>query len=490
MAKDNLIDRPLPSSPEMEEAIISAIIHNDELLTQATSLLEPECFYNKANSDIFQSMINMNEHDKPIDMITLSNEVKDIKSVSDLGGPYYIAVLATKYDSISNFNFYIHVVFELFVRREMIILFQNKIQELYNTELDILDIYDAVYKRLEEIFGKVNDDQIKTMKSSIDKTLDEITSISKGEVLPYIKTGVDLIDNHIYFTNKFILGIASSRGSGKTRYLIHLVKNMLKSNNKDDIAILWYSMEDSDSKIIRLFVAPDVGLTDAQMQSKNHTLSQKEIDKIFTEINKFSEYNVEFVNNQESMARISRNFNRFIKKHSDKQCILIIDNIMLVEDLYNSDSKNQTAIEDSIAASLRRIVNKAEKNGNKASIIFLHHMTKAMESFSNAEEAYRPKLAHMKGTTRFADVCNAIILLNNTGAHKDLIKRHSQLPDIKCINSDGSIGLYKRTAILQNLLIAEVAKNRDGEMADDNKAIERYLTDFGTMKFNVLKTTK
>jgi len=96
----------------------------------------------------------------------------------------------------------------------------------------------------------------------------------------------------------------------------------------------------------------------------------------------------------------------------------------------------------------------------------------------------------MKGSSRFADICSAIVLLNKPSMHKDLIKKHSVLPDIQCVNSDGSKIYVKRELLLQNLMLAEVAKNRDGEMADDNVAVARYIVDFKTMKFNELITSK
>ena len=117
-------------------------------------------------------------------------------------------------------------------------------------------------------------------------------------------------------------------------------------------------------------------------------------------------------------------------------------------------------------------------------------MTKEMEGRANFEEAYRPKLTHMKGSTRFADICTSSILINYIGSHKDLIKKNSQLPDILCKNSDGTTKYYKRELLMKNLLIIEVAKNRDGEMANDDISIIRYLVDFKTMKFTELQTFK
>lgn len=488
--KQVIYDKIPPQAVELEEAIIGAIINNESLLSQSLDIIKPECFYKECNQIIYKAFVDMSEAEMPIDFLTITNYLRSINKIDDIGGPYYITVLNTKYSSSLNFEFYCYVVFEMFVRREMISLFQEETNNLYKTDSDVVEVYNRVYERLEQIFETLNDQQVKHMKSSVDKTLSEIYSYSTGEKLSYIKTGIRIIDEYVYLAPKFILGIAAPRGCGKTRYLIHLIRNIFENNDKDDIAALWYSMEDSDSKIIRLFAAPSTGLTDNQMQSKGYKLSENELGRVTAAINRFSNYNIDFVNEQDSMNKITRKFNQFMRKHNNKTCFLIIDNIMLIDDLYSSKDGNQTSIEDRIAASMRNIVNKADKRGHNAIIIFLHHMTKEMESRANSEEAYRPKLNHMKGTTRFADICNAVILLNNPGMHKDLIKRHLSLPDIKCLNSDGTTKLVKRSVLLQNLLISEVAKNRDGEMSDDNKAVHRDVVDFGLMKFNELKTIK
>lgn len=485
----NVSDKPAPAAPELESAILGNILNNEDLLLQAMSILRPECFYVTENMNLFQALVDMGQKEMPIDVRTVTVHLQQTNKIEDAGGIYQLTVLASNNATNPNFEFYCFVIFEMYVKREMILLFAQETENLYGSNSDIYDIYTRVSDRLEVIFESLNDNQIKHMQSSIDKTIHEISSFQSGEKLAYIKTGVKLIDENIYLGPKFIFGIAASRGAGKTRYLIHLMRNIFMNNDSDSIAALWYTMEDSDTKIIRLFAAPDVNLTDGQMQSKGYKLSEKEVDKVKTSINKFSKYNIDFVTDQDSMATISRNFTKFTKKHSDKVCLLVIDNIMLIEDLYMATG-NQVQIEDKVAASMRRIINKADKLGHEVIIIFLHHMTKEMESRSNAEEAYRPKLSHVKGSSRFVDVCNAIVLLMNPGMHKDLIKKNTELPDIKCVNSDGTTRMVKRSVLLQNMMIGEVAKNRDGEMSDDATAVERYIVDFGLMKFNELKTIK
>lgn len=477
-----------PQAPELEEAILGACFTDINCCSIALRILTNECFYKIAHQKIFESIEQMAEKEIPIETITVAQHMRTLGTLDDAGGPYAIMLIRNKLSSIVNCEYHCYVVFEMFVKRELIRLFSEATSELFDDKVNIMEIYERVEQRLEEVFEKLSDGQIKHMKNSIDKAIAEITNYNDGTDVSYVRTDVPLFDKHVFLSPKFIMGIAASRGAGKTRYLIYLMKKIFNIN--DNVAALWYSMEDSDTKIIRAFAATNTGLSDAQMQSKGYKLSSDQLSSLTSEINKFSKYDIDFVNEQESIANISRTFNRFMKKRPDKICFLLIDNIMLIDDLYSSSNGNQLAIEDKVAASLRKIVNNAEKNGHKAIVIFLHHMTKEMESKYNLEEAYRPRLVHLKGSSRFADIANAIVLINKPGMHKDLIKKHSVLPDITCLNSDNSTILVKREVLLQNMLIVEVAKNRDGDMADDNIAVQRYITDLSIMKFTDLNCIK
>jgi len=485
---NNELSKLPPQAVEIENHIIGKILNEPNSLAIISGILKPECFYLHQNSLIYNILLEMNNNDEYIDYLTLIEKLKSKNLLDEIGGQYAISLYLTLSPSFQ-VDKYCYIIFDLFVKRELITLFQETTNKLYVNDCDISDIIDLVYEKLEIIFDKLSNEQIHHIKSTIDKTIDEIEGFSDGTMTAYIKTGIPLFDNHIYITRKFIIGIAASRGAGKTRFLIHLMKSIYKRN--DNISTLWYSMEDSDSKIVRLFAADEVNLTDQQMQSKGYNLSLLEKEKLKNVIREFSSYDIDFVTHQENIGTISKTFNQFIKKRPNTNFFfLIIDNIMLIEDLYQNTDSNTLVIEDKIAASFRRIINNSDKLGKEVCIIFLHHMTKEMESKVNFEEAYRPKLAHMKGSSRFADIANAILLINKPGMHKDLIKKHSDLPDILCEYPNNILKLEKREKILQQILIIEVAKNRDGEMSDDNLAIERYLTDFGKMSFIPIKCKK
>ena len=480
-----------PQEIEFERNILGLIMKFPDipdLLLTANKYLKPEMFYRVAHQHIFDAIQQLSLAENSYDARSVTNTLRVSELLDDVGGPYYINHITNEAVGLNSVEYQSAFVFECFIRRSVIELLSEQKSSAYDLKIDIADIHDNIITGIEKIYGFMDVDVQHSVDSIIDRTIKEMRGISEGVIKSVYKCGDRLLDDVLSTTNYDIIGIASPRGAGKTRFLIKLMKGWFKNNN--DVAALWYSMEDSDSKIVRLWATEETGIPERRMIGKGDMITAHEFNTVSKVMNEFKKLDCEIINDQESIKVMDRKFTDFIKRHENKTCFLVIDNFMLIEEIYNSTNTNQTQVEDMVIGTMRKIVNKAKRKNHKVILVFLHHMTKEMESRANADEAYRPKLSYMKGTTRIADVCTCVILLNNIGVHKDLIKKHSIMPDITCINSEGKTMLVKRDKLLRNLLIAEIAKNRDGEVADDDKVLCRYVVDMEKMKFSELKVIR
>ena len=482
-----------PQEVEFERNILGLIMKFPDipdLLLTANKYLKSEMFYLIAHQHIFAAIQQLSLAENSYDARSVTNTLRVSGLIDEVGGPYYINSIANDAVGLNSVEYQSAFVFECFIRRSVIELLSEQQSVAYDLKIDIADIHDNIITGIEKIYGFMDVDVQHSVDSIIDRTIKEMRGISEGVIKSVYKCGDRLFDEVIGTSAYDIIGIASPRGAGKTRYLIKLMKGWFKNNN--DIAALWYSLEDDDSKILRLWATEETGIVESRMLGKElPILTSQEFNIISNSMNNFKSINCEIRNDIESIKKIDRRFTEFINNNTDKTCFLVIDNFMLIEDIHlASNNTNQTQIEDMVIGTMRKIINKAKRKNHKVVLIFLHHMTKEMESRANADEAYRPKLSYMKGTTRIADICTSIILLNNIGVHKDLIKKHSIMPDITCINSEGKSMVVKREKLLSNLLISEVAKNRNGEVADDDKVICRYVVDMKKMKFSELKVIK
>jgi hypothetical protein len=349
---------------------------------------------------------------------------------------------------------------------------------------NVEDLVEKIQAIMDEI--QVEDIEVSTMKGAARKNLRTIRNNAEGVNRSYLLTEEEVLNSVAFISRRNTIAISGMASSGKTRWMVQALRGILALNK--DISINWFSMEDSDDKIFRSFVSSDVGLSDAQMLSKNYMLDESKIKAIEQATKKYEDYDIEFINEPSSINTICSKFKSFVKKRPGRWCLLVIDNFMLIKDVYEATS-NSTSVEDYVMSRITNLKIQTNKHDMSSSIFVLHHLNKEVAMRANKDEGYRPRLSMMKGTTRIVDASDIVVLINNISQHKDLIKEHSKLPDIKCLTADGTYKSYKREALMKKMLIVDVAKNREGTI-DDNRGLMRYIVDFDLMKFNHLKCIK
>ena len=469
----NINEEDINRIVQYEKCILYACLKDDTTLATVHCRLTPDMLYKSVHKDIYVAMIALHDMGYNISLESVSNmliknhnreaaiELKEMEAYYSDEWNYYLTYL------IDNNNL------KLLHKIASIIISHN--YKSVNEVLEkIIHIADTITQK------ELN---ISTMRSVAKRNIRKIRNISDGKQLSYIKTKEQIINEVCPFGPDNTVVLAGMASSGKTRYMIHLMKGILELN--EDVAILWFSMEDSDDKVLRCFISSDVNLTENQMLSKEFKLSDTQITLIEEAQSKYENYDIEFVCEPSSINTITSKFRAFVKKRPGKFCILLVDNFMLINEVFEATS-NTTAVEDNIMSQFTVLKKQTNKDGYMSSIFILHHITKEVTSKFNKEEGYRPRMSMLKGTTRVIDAATIVLLINNLGQHKDLIREHSKLPDVECLTANGTYKLFKRSKIMQNMMIIDVAKNREGEIADD-KGLIRIMYDFGKMKFNNLK---
>src|SRR3954469_24691025 len=119
-ARDQLIERPLPSSPESERAILGAIILDNSLISQAIELLRPEDFYVPSHRRIFLAMIALFEHGSEINPILIAEELKRDGTVESVGGLTFISNLTYGLPHFANIAHYAKIVRDKSMLRQLV----------------------------------------------------------------------------------------------------------------------------------------------------------------------------------------------------------------------------------------------------------------------------------------------------------------------------------------------------------------------------------
>lgn len=171
-----------PQSIDIEEAVLGIILLNKEAIDEIISILSSEMFYKETNQKIFKCAISLYKHEKPIDILTVTEELRATGELESTGGPVYLANLTIKIYPVSQIAYYALIIKEKYIRRELI-RYSTEIQnrafdesidftELVEySESDLLKITDDIYKSEPVSLGKL-----------VDGVIDKIQKIINHEI--------------------------------------------------------------------------------------------------------------------------------------------------------------------------------------------------------------------------------------------------------------------------------------------------------------------
>lgn len=366
---------------------------------------------------------------------------------------YFRQLVETEYEDEKKWKYHISVIVGNYN--------EGRLLELSQTIKEMIGDYpvDDITQKIETELSKLSvagKDQ-KTLKSSFKAMLEDVRMKASGAKKPYLETSDKHFDRIIATSPGNIILLAAQKGAGKTKFSIHYADGLLKHNK--DLAIDWHTYEVSGEAILRNVVGRYLDLTERQIQSRNHSLSEKSIKHIEAIYDKYDKYDVEFVTRPKNIYQICNDFRRFCALRPDKHNVLIIDNLGLVSGV---DRKTQVENDDLIAKKLVEL--RDQTNGI---IIVIHHVSKESQNKKRMLEGYRLRDSDVRGSSRIADYANQVILLN----------RPSLYPDLKA--AEKLRVTEKKYEVFKNLIILDVTKNRESELG-----LIRYLEKLAFCRFS------
>lgn len=415
MKKQEIIIAPLPHSTEVERAVLGAMILDSQINNIVVKNIKPDMFYHDENRIIYNTIISIIDDKMDVDFLTVINKLKKDKNLDKIGGYNYIMEITSSIASGIHAESHCRILIEKYISRE-IMKIGMQLEKYGAEEYDIDKALLFAEQSLDNIRSKTITDT-KNMYSAVYDTAVDIGNKADGDKLSYMKTGWKKFDKNVSLDTGNIFLIAGDKQSAKTLFIISLMQKIIK-HQPIDVNILWFSMEDPSTKIIRSMISNIVGLSGKQLQSKNYTLSEKERSDIGDAAENIATYPIEFIDRKCEISYIRAKSKEFCKKHTDKKCIIIIDNLGLID----AGDKRGNDKDDYISS---QIVDILQATGSL--IIIVHHLTKEQLSKTNFKDGYRPREEYIRGSSRILDYVQIAALVNLPRKYPDLVQQESQI---------------------------------------------------------------
>ena len=167
---DYVFGKVQPQALPLEEAVIGACMLDKEAFPIASTTLTPDKFYLDAHRLIFTAMKRLSEKGAPIDLVTVTEELKTMKSLEKVGGPHYLVDLTNRVASGANVEYHSRIVAQKAIQRELITISSNIIKDAYEDTTDVFELLEAVNIRLSSI-NSFTTSTIRTMEAATKKLM-------------------------------------------------------------------------------------------------------------------------------------------------------------------------------------------------------------------------------------------------------------------------------------------------------------------------------
>lgn len=215
--------------PQFEDAEISVLgsilIDNDAILA-VSEYLRPEHFYNGNNSKIYQAMLSLYENRSPIDLVTVSGKLKEMKMLKQIGGKTFLSKLANEVPTSANVEAYGKLIKSLSAKRELISAAARITEKAFDESLPADQLLDVAEQ---EIFS-LSQRHLKSVPISLKEVLtasfDRLDELQKrGSSLRGIGTGFNSLDSMLAgMQDSNLLILAARPGVGKTAFGLNIAR--------------------------------------------------------------------------------------------------------------------------------------------------------------------------------------------------------------------------------------------------------------------------
>lgn len=270
-----------PQAIDLEEAVLGAMMLEKNKLADVIELLHPEVFYKEEHQRIFAAIQHLFAQVKPVDILTVTEELRLSGELDTVGGPYYIATLTNRVASSANIEYHARILLQKYIQRELIRISSDVIQNAYEDTTDVFDLLDKAESNLFAVSETSLRRSYRTMSSLIKEAIDDITKGRKHEGgLRGVGSGFTELDRLTAGWQKSDLIIVASRpGMGKTAFALTMARNVAVDFKKP---IAMFSLEMSAIQLVMRLISSETEIPSEKL--KRGILSDPEWDRLTSKI--------------------------------------------------------------------------------------------------------------------------------------------------------------------------------------------------------------
>lgn len=371
-----------PQNIDAEKSLLGAVLIDEETLADISEHVTIKDFYEKRHSTIYNAMMNLYEKHKPVDLLTLTDELKRKKELDIIGGSAYLTELTNYVPTSAHAEAYAELVAQKAIRRRLIKA-SSDISELgYNEETTTQELLEKAESELFSVSDQSLKQDIVSIESILTESFDRMEELHRNKgTLRGVRTGYRDLDTMTAGLQRSDLIVLASRPAmGKTTLVTNLAYNVATVAKQP---VLFFSLEMSKEQLVDRMLADASGVDAWNIRTGN--LSDDDFSKLSEAMGELAEAQI-FIDDTPGLSVLEMRTKARRANHEQQLGLVIVDYLQLMQGS-NRDNGNRVQEVGEISRGLKLIARELN-----VPVIALSQLSRSVE----ARSPQIPQLADLR----------------------------------------------------------------------------------------------
>ena len=381
-AEEALLKRVLPHSTEAEQSVIGSMIIDREAITIASEIISGEDFYGKQYGVIFDTMVELNDEGKPVDLVTLQDRLREKDVPPEISSLEFVKSMIDWVPTSANVKYYATIVAEKSTLRKLIRLNEEIENTCYTGKENLEVILEDTEKKVFELVQKRNTGDYVPIRQVVMNAMDKIEQASKnkGNVTGVATGFIDLDYRTAGMQPSDLILVAARPSMGKTAFVLNIAQHVAFKLNQT-VAI--FSLEMSKEQLVNRLFSLESRVDSQHLRTGN--LSDAEWEKLIESAGVIGKSNLIIDDTPGiSISELRSKCRKYKLDHDLK--MIIIDYLQLMSGSGRGSDSRQQEISD-ISRSLKALARELN-----VPVIALSQLSRAVEQRPD----HRPMLSDLR----------------------------------------------------------------------------------------------
>ena len=376
-----------PQAVPLEEAVLGALMLDKDAVIAVMDILTPDSFYSDAHQMIYRAILQLFGNSKPVDLLTVTEELKKNGDLESSGGAFYLVELTNKVASAANIEYHARIIAQKHIQRELIKVSTQIIRDAYEDTTDVFQLLDDAeqglfaiternlnrgYHKMSDLMGKALK-QIEELYQKKDEA-DGITGVPSGFAsLDRVTSGWQPSD---------LIIVAARPGMGKTSFTLALARNAAIMYGRP---VAFFSLEMANLQLVHRLISLESEISSTKL--RNGQLEDYQWQQVNSTMEKLSDVPI-FIDDTPAINIFElRAKCRRLKMQHDIQ-LVIIDYLQLM----SGGDENKRGNREQEISSISRALKSLAKELN-VPVMALSQLSRAVEVRGGSK---RPQLSDLR----------------------------------------------------------------------------------------------